>query len=195
MSTFRSEGTFVQQNDETYWFKNDLTGEQIDAHQAMSLLEGLVGRPLHAFETCLLIARPVDGSTNITIVSMLASDASQGNYLRSIRREVVGYVVRRREKAARFNYGDVIGSDAFYDIDGKLLGHLIVTRKQEPGLETPLLDPIDFAGGALADLVTAGVKAGARALAGSFRGAMIRVEEKLLARGAAEELAKIRSPH
>ena len=189
MSNLRSEGTLVQQNEKTFWFKNDLTGQVISPPQAILLLEGMVRRKLTSFETKLLISRPVDGSTNITIVGMLLMDGSETNYLKSIQPEVVAYIVRRREKSARFNYGDVIGSDAVYSIAGTLLGQVKVTRKQEPGLETPLLDPIDFAGGALADIVTAGVKAGARALVGSFRAAIVSVEEKLLVREATNEAA------
>jgi hypothetical protein len=184
MSFLRSEGTVVQESEKTYWFKDDFRGEQISPLQAISLVEGLVGRQLHAFEFNLLISRPVDGSTNITMASMLVRDDSQ-----SIRREVIGYIIRRRENAARYNYGDIIGSDAFYDPDGNLLGRLVVTRKQEPGLETPLLDPIDFAGGALAGIVRAGVKS---LISASFRGAMARVEQRLLARGATSALAKMR---
>jgi hypothetical protein len=194
MPSFKSEGTIVQQNDKTYWFKDGFSGQEVSPHQAISLVEGILGRSLRHFESTLLISRPVDGSTNITIVSMLAIDGSQPNYLKSIRRKVIGYVVRRRENAASYNYADVIGTDAFFSTEGKLLGELHVTRKQEPGLQTPLLDPIDFAGGALADIVTAGAKAiigaGAKAISGSFREAMVVVEQRLLARGATGEVAK-----
>jgi hypothetical protein len=51
-------------------------------------------------------------------------------------------------------------------------------------LETPLLDPIDFIGGALADIVRNGAKA-------LLRGAMAGVEERLLARGATGEAANV----
>jgi hypothetical protein len=132
----------------------------------------------------LLISRPIDGSKNVTIVSMLVSDPSKSNIVLSVKRVVIGYAVRIREKGARYNYGDVIGTDAFYDTDGKLIGEVKVTRKQEPPLETPLLDPIDFIGGALADIVRNGAKA-------LLRGAMARVGERLLARGATGEAANV----
>jgi len=174
-SGFRSEGTVVQQNENTYWFKDDFKGEQIPALHAMDLVEGIVGRKLTAFEFKLLISRPVNGSRNITIVSMLVSDPLEHNYLKSVKSVVIGYAVRHRESSSRYNYGDVIGTDAFYDTDGNLVGEVKVTRKQEPPLETPLLDPIDFVGGALADIVRNGAKA-------LLRGAMAGIEEKLLAR-------------
>src|SRR3954467_15050598 len=156
MPILKSEGTVVQANEKTYWFKDDFKGVQVSTLQAISLVEGVVGRELDEFESSLLISRPFDGSTNITIASMLASDPTERNYLKSIKRVVIGYAVRRREKSTRFNYGDIIGTDAFYDTDGKRIGELRITRKQEPPLETPLLDPIDFLGGALADIVRIG---------------------------------------
>jgi hypothetical protein len=181
---FRSEGTVVQQNENTYWFKDDFKGEEVPTLHAIDLVESIVGRKLSAFEFKLLMSRPFNGSTNITIVSMLVSDPSERNYLKSIKHVVIGYAVRRRENAARYNYGDVIGTDAFYDTDGNRVGEVKVTRKQEPPLETPLLDPIDFIGGALADIVRNGAKA-------LLRGAMAGLEERLLARGATGELAKL----
>jgi len=185
---FRSEGTVVHQNEKTYWFKNDsIAGEEVPPLHAVSLVEAIVGRKLSDFEFKLLIARPINGSINITIVSMLVSDTSAQNgrpFWKSLRRVVMGYAVRLRENGARYNYGDVIGSDAFYDTDGNIVGEVKVTRKQEPPLETPLLDPIDFIGGALADIVRNGAKA-------LLRGAMAGIEERLLARGADAELAKL----
>jgi hypothetical protein len=65
------------------------------------------------------------------------------------------------------------------------VGHeILIKRSDEPGLETPLIDPIDILAGYLADLVLAGAKAFLRSMA---RG----IEEKLLARGATPELAWI----
>jgi len=185
---FRSEGTVVHQNEKTYWFKNDsIAGEEVPPLHAVSLVEAIVGRKLSDFEFKLLIARPINGSINITIVSMLVSDTSAQNgrpFWKSLRRVVMGYAVRLRENGARYNYGDVIGSDAFYDTDGNIVGEVKVTRKQEPPLESPLLDPIDFVGGALADIVRNGAKA-------LLRGAMAGVEERLLARGATGEAANV----
>jgi len=192
MSNLKSDGTIVQENEKTYWFKNDFSGEEVSAPRAMAVLEGIVGRKLNTFESKLLMSRPRDGSTNITIISMLVLDPAQATgvlALQSIRREIIGYIIRRRENSSRYNYGDVIGTDGFYDIDGNLLGELSVTRKQEPGLETPLLDPIDFIGGALADVVKVGVK---KLISASFRAAAAKVEQRLLARGANSALAKFR---
>jgi len=182
----RSEGTIVQENEKTHWFKNDLIGQQISPPQAIAVLEGIVGRKLTTFEFELMMSRP-DGSANITIVSMLVEDTSQAF---GIRREVVGYVVRRRAKAARVNYGDIIGTEGFYATGGELLGQRTVTRKDEPGLETPLLDPIDFAGGFLADIVRVGVK---ELISATFRAAGAKLEERLLSRGATSALLKVRT--
>src|SRR5260370_27713223 len=71
---------------------------------------------------------------------------------------VTGYVVRRRENAERLNYNDVMGTDAFCNTEGNVIGRLRVTRRQEPGLVTPLVDPIDFLGAAIADIVRLGAK-------------------------------------
>lgn len=88
---------------------------------------------------------------------MLASDPTQRNYMK-LTRVVIGYVFRRRENSAKFSYNDVIGTDAFLDTEGNVIGQLRVTRRQEPALETPLLDPIDFIGGAVADIVRLGAR-------------------------------------
>jgi hypothetical protein len=185
-SFLRSEGTIVQENEKTFWFKNDFSGQPISPQQGLAIVEGIVGRKLTTFESNLLISRPFDGSTNITIVSMLVQDPSQAF---GIGREVIGYVIRRRENAGRFTYGRVIGNDGFYGTGGEMLGQIAVVRKEEPGLETPLLDPIDFAGGALADLIRAGVK---ELISASFRAATIKLEQRLLSRGAIHELANVR---
>ena len=114
MSTLKSEGTIVQENEKTYWFKDDFKGEQVSPQQAVAVLEGILDRKLNAFESKLLMSRPFDGSTNITIIGMLVLDPSQATgilALRSIRTEVIGYIIRRREKSSRFNYGDVIGTE------------------------------------------------------------------------------------
>ena len=157
MSFARSEGTLVQQNAKTYWFKDDFTGVEVPPSQVISLVEGVLGRDLGSFESDLLTPKPFNGSTSITIVSMQASGPRQRNF--TMTRVVIGYVFRRRENnAARFNYNDVIGSDAFLDTEGNVIGKFRVTRRQEPALETPLVDPIDFIGGALADVVRLGAK-------------------------------------
>ena len=183
-SDFRSEGTIVQQNENTYWFKDDFKGEQVPTLHAVAVVEAIVGRKLNTFEFKLLMSRPFDGSASITIVSMLVSDPSERNYIKSIKHVVIGYAIRRRESKANYYYGDVIGTDAFYDTDGNRVGEVKVTLKQDPACTTPLLDPLDFIGGALADIIRNGPKA-------LLRGAMAGAEERLLARGATGELAKL----
>jgi len=197
MSVYRPEATVVLQNDKTYWFKDNFAGQEISPVQAISSMETLVGRKLVPFEFNLLMGQPVDGSKTITVVTMLAADPSQNNPLTSVRRVVIGYVVRRRENTGRYNYGDVVGTDGFYLTDGRLIGEISVTRKQEPGLVAPLIDPIDLAGGELAGLVRIGAKAllraGAEVVASSFRDAMVLVERNLLARVARAEAAALRT--
>src|SRR5262249_2330184 len=56
------------------------------------------------------------------------------------------YIVSTREDPARYTYGQEIGTDAFYDTNGQQLGKPEFTYKNEPGLETPFLDPIDLIG-------------------------------------------------
>jgi hypothetical protein len=191
-SNFRSEGTVVLQNGKTYWFKDDFKGQQVPPLHAIALVEGIVGRKLNTFELNLLKSNLVNANVSITIVSMPVSDASERNYIKSIKRAIIGYLVSRWQDAARAQFhGDVIGTDAFYDLDGNLVGEVkitYVTRNPEPSLETPLLDPIDFVAGPIADIV----RAGAKAFLGSFRAAMLKVEERLLARGMTSEVAKIR---
>lgn len=150
-----SEGTVVKVNDKIYWFKNDVWGQESSVPGVQAVVEGILSRKLNSFEFGLIISRPIDGSAQITIIS--AIEPSQ-NILKSIR-TVVGYAVRRRENSGRFNYGDVIGTDGFYDVEGNLYGQVSLTRKQEPGLERPLIDPIDFIGGALSGVVVSGIKA------------------------------------
>jgi hypothetical protein len=153
----RSEGTLLQANGKTYWFKNDFTGAEVSPPQVISLMEGVIGRELGSFESALLTPKPFEGSTRITIVSIPASGSGQRAF--PMTRVVIGYVFRRRENnSARFNYNDVIGSDAFLDTEGNVIGKFRVTRRRERPLETPLVDPIDFIGGALADVVRLGVK-------------------------------------
>lgn len=184
---FYTEGTVLHTNEKTYWFENSLTGREVPL--AIPILERVLGRKLRSFEFKLMFGRPFDGSINITIISILVSDPAEKSHLKSIRREVIGYVVRHRENPSRVSYGAIIGTDGFFDIDGKLMGQLKVTRKQERPLATPFLDPIDLAGGALEKIV----RNGAKAIFGSFRQAMVRVEQQLVARGARSEVGKIKS--
>src|SRR5260370_12596101 len=53
-SDFRSEGTVVQQNENTYWFKDDFKGEQVPTLHAIAVVEAIVGRKLNTFESKLL---------------------------------------------------------------------------------------------------------------------------------------------
>ncbi|WP_128925273.1 hypothetical protein [Bradyrhizobium guangxiense] len=196
MPDLRLEGTIILENDKTYWFKDNFKGQEVSLTRAMAIVESIVDRKLVPFETKLFLARPFDGSKVIAIVSLLVASPSQTNPLTAVGRAVVGYIVRHRENRARFNYGDVIGTDAFYTTQGKLVGEITVTRKDEPGLETPLIDPIDLVGGELAGLVRIGAKAliraGADVAASTFRDAMALVERKLVERGARSEAAAIR---
>jgi hypothetical protein len=162
----RSAGTLVKENEKLYWCQNDLTGVAIQPHQALSLFMSVLGRKLTPFETGLVLSRPNNGSINVTLVGMLVTnaDAPLGLASLNVKRLVIGYLVRHREARSRFRYGDVIGTDNFYDIDGNLLRKVSVTRKSEPGLETPLLDPIDFVGGVAADFARLGSKVLFRAI-------------------------------
>jgi hypothetical protein len=65
---------------------------------------------MNTFEFNLLNSRPVDGSINITIVSMVVSDASEQNYLKSIKHVVIGYLVRKQKNPETVKYGDVTGT-------------------------------------------------------------------------------------
>jgi hypothetical protein len=192
-SDFRSEGTIVQTNKKTCWFKgDDINGEEVPRLHAIDLVEAILGRELNAFESNLLMSRPVDGGVSITIVSMLVMDASERNYLKSIKHVVIGYAVRHLENKENYNYGQIIGTDAFYDTNGNTVGKVKLIDKDEQGIYPPLLDPIDFISGGLAGIIRNGGKAAVRgALAGAERGAMTGVEEGLLAGGATGELAKL----
>jgi len=166
----RSEGTVVEEYggsenrpaNKTFWLKDQFEGREVSVAEAMSLLQGVVNRELTSFETGLLLSRLYGGgSTTIDIVSTMINGSIPSNYLRflkSMKRVIIGYAIRRRGNQDRFNYGDVISTEGFSDPDGNLIGQLTVTRKEEPGLETPLLDPIDFVGGALADIVRRGAR-------------------------------------
>jgi len=200
-SEFRSEGTVVRQNEKTYWFKeDDINGEEVPTLHAIDLVEAILGRKLNAFESKLLMSRPFDGGASITIVSMLVMDASERNYLKSIKHVVIGYAIRRRENKENYHYGQIIGTDAFYDTNGNRVGEVKVTDKDDPGCYPDLLDPIDFISGGLAGIIRNGGKAAVRgAIAGAERGAVVGAErgaitgvgEGLLARGATGELAKL----
>ena len=156
----------VKENEKIYWFKNEVTGSEIQPPQAMDLFVSIVGRTLTPFETGLVLSKPINGSININPVSMLMADpdAPPGAFLNAIRL-VVGYFVRHRENASRFAYGDVIGTDIFCDIDGNILRRVSETCKSEPGLETPWIDPIDLLGALPADLAKLGAKSFFRAIA------------------------------
>lgn len=162
----RSEGTLVKENEKLYWFENDFTGVLIQPPQATNLFTSALRRKLTPFETGLVLSRPINGSINVTLVSMLVpnADAPLGLAPLNVKRVVIGYFVRHRENASRFAYGDVIGTAIFYDIDGNILRKVSETRRSEPGLETPLLDPIDFLGGVVADFGRLGAKALFRAV-------------------------------
>ncbi len=139
----RSEGTLVKENEKLYWFQNDFTGVEIQPPQAMNLFMSALRRKLTPFETGLVLSRPINGSINVTLVSMLVTnaDAPLGLASLNVKRLVIGYYVRHRENTSRFAYGDVIGTDNFYDIDGNILRRVSETRKSEPGLENSVVGP------------------------------------------------------
>jgi len=95
-SEFISEGTVVKQNGKMYWFKDNFTfnGVEVPSRHAMALWESIVGGKLNDYEFGLLMSIPLKGSASITIVSMLVSNPSESNYIKSAKRVVIGYVVR-----------------------------------------------------------------------------------------------------
>ena len=81
-SNFVSEGTAVNQDEKTYWFKDQygLKGEQVSRLHAISLVKGIVGRELRDFEWNMLVRNPQYGSISFTIVSMLVPDSMERNF-------------------------------------------------------------------------------------------------------------------
>src|SRR5262245_61665959 len=77
--------------------------------------------------------------------------------MKASQRIPIRYVVGHRATGAKHNYNDVIGTATYYSFDGRQSGVQNVEVRKEPGLESPLLDPIDFAG-SFGSLVKAGVK-------------------------------------
>jgi hypothetical protein len=146
---FMPKGTLSHHKDGTiYWFPgpNELAGVLVPKGHALNLVEGIVGRKLSDDEYGLLFSVPINGTKRVTIVSHLVIDAAEQNPLRAVKSEVIGYIVSTREDSSRYTYGQVIGTDAFYDTDGKQQGKPEFTYKDEPGLETPFLDPLDLIG-------------------------------------------------
>jgi hypothetical protein len=185
MPMLRSEGTLIQQKDKIYWFKNDFTGVEVSPPQVLTLMESVIGRELGTFERNLLTPRPFDGSTRITIVSMLANDAFRSGLAHMF--VVIGYVYSRRENSTKLNYNDVSGIDSFIDTEGTAIGRVRVSRREEPGLETPFLDPIDFIGGAIADIARLGARLAIEAAADMLE----RRAALMMERWGAEEAAKV----
>lgn len=185
MPQLKSLGTLIQESDKIYWFENDFAGVEVSPGQVRTLMERVVGRELGPFERTLLTPKPFDGSTSITIVSMLAPSPRQSSPFPT--RVVIGYVFRRRENLARLSYNDVRGTDAFIDTEGNVIGKVTVTRLEEPGLVTPFLDPIDFIGGAVADIARLGARLAIRAAAEMVE----RRAALILARWGAEETAEV----
>ncbi len=165
-----SEATLIKTKGKLYWFlKRDFRGKEVSISKAFSLLEDVVSRELTFFEAGLVMSIPAstrnqnkpDVTITIDIVSILVGGTTPSNYLRfmkSLRRVVVGYVVRSHDY--NVNYYEVNDTKGFYDTQGNLIGKLSTTERldYEPGLQTPFLDPIDFIGGALADIVKRGVR-------------------------------------
>jgi hypothetical protein len=183
-----SDGTIIQENGKIYLFKDDRrvlsVGQIISSPAAMLWLKDKLGRKLTQFELLLLISELRGGTTKITIIGVITFDNSQHNALLAASYKPIGYSIRRRASSSSVNYGDVIQTEGFYDKNGKLYGELRQSRKQEPPLEKPLLDPIDFVAGPLANII----RGAAKKLIGSV---VAGIEERLLARGASSELAKL----
>jgi hypothetical protein len=187
----KSEGTVLQTDNKVYLFKNDFNGQQISSRDAMSWLAEKQGRDLTKFEFGLLLSRPVNGSRDIMVIAALAPN---GPSPLAVTRRIIGYLITTHPKAV--NYQEIDTIQGFYDKDGNRYGELRTTVRQEPGLETPFVDPIDLVAGAVSGFVVGAVKTllveSAEATSGLFRAAMTGVERKLLARGAAQEAATIR---
>jgi hypothetical protein len=146
-------GTLFKETDKTYWFpEGKLAGQVITVAAALTLFKDFAGRELNSFETGLVLAVPRSGTSWVVILMTSVSDPSARNFLK-VRREVAAYVLSIRESGRNYNYGDVIGTDAVYTPDGERVGELKIYRKQEPPLEKPFLDPIDFLSVGLAGLV------------------------------------------
>ena len=146
-------GTLFKETDKTYWFpEGKLAGQVITVAAALTLFKDFAGRELNSFETGLVLAVPRSGTSWVVILMTSVSDPSARNFLK-VRREVAAYVLSIRESGRNYNYGDVIGTDGVYTPDGERVGELKIYRKQEPPLEKPFLDPIDFLSVGLAGLV------------------------------------------
>lgn len=156
-SDVRAEGTLVKETTKTYWFPaGKFVGQVITTARVMTMFKDLAGRKLTGFETGLVLAVPRSGTASVMVLTTLVIDSSQRvnlEYLKSMKRDVLGYILRIRESGRHHNYGDVIGTDAVYTPDGERLGEVTIYRKQEPPLEKPFLDPIDLLGGVLASSV------------------------------------------
>ena len=138
-SNFRSEGEVIKQDEKTYWVKPaSIVAEEVPILHAFHLVEAILGRKINTFEFNLLNSGRVDlrpaelvgGSISITIVSVLVvgDDVDQhhfdiGNYLRSLKRVVLGYLVKRLKNPSGSggNFNEEIGTLAFYDTDGQLV--------------------------------------------------------------------------
>jgi len=202
----------IKQDEKTYWIKPaSIVAEEVPIIHAFHLVEGILGRKINTFEFNLLNSGRVDlrpaelvgGSISITIVSVLVvgGDVDQhhfdiGNYLRSLKRVVLGYLVKRLKNPSGSggNFNEEIGTLAFYDTDGQLVSERrIFGTRLDPSMEVNLLiDPIDLLAGVLAGPIVDILTAAGKAFSGSFRAAMVGVEERLLARGMTSEVAKIR---
>ena len=125
---FKAAGTIVKQNlnvrsgsEKIYWFEGDqISGKEINLSQALTVVQGIVGRKLTHFEWGMFVATPFNGTLWITIATMLAVVDADASWPKSIGRTVVGYVRTGRRSDA--NYGDIEGSEGFYLTDGTLVG-------------------------------------------------------------------------
>jgi hypothetical protein len=147
-------GTLVKETVKTYWFpEGKLAGQVTSVATALTMFKDFAGRELNSFETGLVLAVPRSGTASVAILMTSVSDPSERNFLKATKREIAAYVLRIRESGRQQNYGDVIGTDGVFTPDGERVGELTIYRKQEPALEKPFLDPIDFLSVGLAGLV------------------------------------------
>jgi hypothetical protein len=134
-----------------------------------SLLQDIVDRELTDFETAMVLSTPTNSRNTaarprivvtIDVVNILVGGgATSSNYLKflqSFSSLVIGYYIRAYD--SNTNIGDVNRTEGFYDIDGELIGEFKVASNHdpEPGLKTPIVDPVDFIGGrspALSDVL------------------------------------------
>jgi hypothetical protein len=179
----RAEGTLIKEKDKMYWFTTGkLVGKEVVINSAMTIFRDLAGRDLTEFEKGLAFGVPRSGKSSVTVLTALAIDSSESDYLKSIKRETCAYVIRT-SLSTPYQHVDPIGTHAVYTPDGEQVGQVTKIYKRGVGLEIPFLDPIDIIGGALAPFVKKAVSKLAARVAS-------RVTAPSAAAGLAEKLIK-----